>query len=130
MPLDAKEREKFTAAQLAQLDRSTQLDKYLGRTAALEGETVTPEQAAEHRAKALGQWQAMGPRKLRMRVNIDSFGSRVAYSKDNDYTAEEQDAIGWGWKANVGRKADVEIPAVLAHMAEMRADGLGAAMVK
>ena len=125
MPLTNDERKSYTADQLAQIDRldAARLDAYL-EPADESGERTADETAAL-RAKIMGTWANMTVDQLRCRVNIDSFNANLAYSTDNDYTADEQAALNAGWKSGVGRKARDEFPAILAEDAQMKADGIG-----
>ena len=130
MPLTDSERKSFTLAKLVELDRApNRVDNLLDPPNSTDI-IKTPEQIAELRAKVHGQLAAMTVPQLRMRLNIESFGNQMVYSPDNNYTAEEQNAIKWGYKSNVGRKPIDEIPAILAHVQEMKADGLSPAIIK
>jgi hypothetical protein len=132
MPLSPAEREKFTAQQQAHLDRMdvARLDGYLDPPDTEGVPKRTAKEREDSRAKLVDQWAAMGPNKLRMRVNCLSFGTPVTFAPESDYSAGEQGAIRWGWKSNIGRKADTDIPAILSHKAEMEADGLDPKIIK
>ena len=118
MPLTAPERALFTAEQLAELDRMTpsRQDDFL------EPPGTPPENVAAVRAKVVGSWANQNAPQLKVRVNIDSFGSPPAYSIDNNYTVDEQDAINRSWRNNKGLKANQFIPQVLSDLDEMEAD--------
>ena len=124
MGLTAEERRSFTAAKLTELDRmgARRMNDYLEPPDAEGAPTRTSEEKASARAKCIGQWANMSVPALRMRVNCLSFGQPVTYATENDYTAAERDRIAWGWKANVGRKAQAEIPAILAAATELEGD--------
>ena len=132
MGLTSGERTSFTAGKLAELDRmdAARLDASLELTAVQGAPAPTKEQKDAHRAKVIGQWANMTAPQLRARVNVLSMGSAPTFAPESDYTQAEQDAITYGYKGNVGRAWGKEIPAILAHKAEMEADGLSAATVK
>ena len=132
MGLTLAETQSFTQAKLDQLARmdAARLDASL-TLAPVEG-APAPSKAQKdaHRAKVVGQWANMTATQLRARVNVLSMGSAPTFAPESDYTQDEQDAIAYGYKGNVGRAWGKEIPAILAHKAEMEADGLSAATVK
>ena len=125
MPLTDSEQKSFTTAKLVQLSRldKARLEEML-TPASSEG---MPERSKEdvdaHRAKVVGQLANKTPAQLRVRVNCLSFGAGVTFAPECDYTVDEQAAINAGFKANVGRKAEDELPAILAARTELLTAG-------
>lgn len=143
MPLTDSEKLSFSAQKLAQLNRASNahldslivLDTSAYVKLAGENDVVFDgrkiNDAAAHRAKVIGRLANMTVDQLRARINIKAYGkSGFDFHADSDYTDAEKHAISLGYKSNIGRKWGSEIPAILAHKAEMEADGLSAAMVK
>jgi hypothetical protein len=141
--LDDNERKSFTTDKLAHLDRVRDarqeelLDLDTSDYTQEEGESIAAfserksKDAEEHRAKVVGQLANMPTDQLRARLNVKGFrGSIMEMDADSDYTAEELEAIQLGYKANVGRSWGREIPAILAHDAEMKRANIGAATRK
>jgi hypothetical protein len=125
MPLRANERSKFTADQLAQLNRMdpVALDRMLDPPVE-EGEPPrTTEEKTALRAKVVSTLSQRTVPQLRMRVNVTSGGNqKVIFSDECDYSADEQEAISNGWKANMGRKALNEMPAIIDDFNELKAE--------
>ena len=98
MPLTPTERQSFTAAKLAVLDRMAprRMDESL-EPPVREGELVrTPEQVATTRAKCVGQWANMSVPELRARVNLLRYnGATPIFAPESDYSVDEQNAVTW-----------------------------------
>ena len=124
MPLTPEEEKSFTPEKLAQAKRfiPARLDAMLEPPVDVGQTKPTPEQVASVRAKVVGQFANKTVEQLRVRVNCESFGATVKFAPESDYTLTEQRAITLGWKANIGRKAEDEIPAILAEEVRMSAD--------
>ena len=129
MPLTDSEQKSFTQAKLdalAKMDKA-RLDAMLTLSSGEGVPEPTRDEAASHRAKVVGQLANKTPAQLRVRVNCLSFGAGVTFAPESDYTVDEQAALAAGWKSNVGRKAEDELPAILTARTELLAAGFTAA---
>lgn len=120
--ITADERKSFTAEKLSELDRMSEARM----DAMINPKEATQEEEDAARIAIVASLANRDVDQLKATVNIADFGEPVTYSDDDDYTAEEKAAIGYGWKANRGRRPLEEIPAIIAQNAEMITDGLDA----
>lgn len=118
--LTSKERGSFANDKLTELDRMSdaRMDAMLNPA---EG---TDEEKAAGRAYIIQSLAQRPAAQLRIVVNVSDYGSPPSFSADSDLSKAEENALTWGWRENRGNKPIEAMAAILAHEAEMVADGL------
>ena len=135
MALTQSERDKFTAEQLAEIDRASneRIEKFL--TLETPSVTVDPnapqeiqdqqqaiidQEKADYRAAVIDKWRLMTVAIIKARVNISGIKNNVIiFSEDNNYSTIEQEGLSSSCRHDQSRMI-LRAPDILAKINELQ----------